>query len=126
MDLGVYLVRRGLITADDYVDAREEMSKSRHKIGELALKSHKLTMRQVMSILEAQVDAPRPFGQLAVEKGYLTQDDVMELLDMQSKMCPSIAQVLAKRRILDKGTLREEGRRFQNEIAEDSMVVHQR
>jgi hypothetical protein len=126
MDLGVYLVRRGLITADDYVDAREEMAKGRHKIGELALTSHKLTMRQVMSILDAQVDSPRPFGQLAVEKGYLTQSDVMGLLEMQSKMCPSIAEVLAKRKILDEDTLREEGRRFQNEIAEDSMVVHQR
>jgi hypothetical protein len=126
MDIGVYLVRRGLITADDYVDAREAMAKGRHRIGELALTSHKLTMRQVMSILDVQVDTPRPFGQLAVEKGYLNQSDVMGLLEMQNKMSPSLVEVLVKQKILDEDTLREEGRRFQAEIVEDSMVVHQR
>jgi hypothetical protein len=126
MDFGVYLVRRGLITADDYVDAHEEQSAARRRLGELALSSRKLTMRQVLSILDAQLDTARPFGQLAVDKGYLTHDQVMELLGLQSELCPSISDILIEKQIIDEESLRKEARRFHNEIVEESMVVHER
>ena len=125
MDFGIYLVRRGRVTADQYVDARAQQLESRHKIGELALTSHKLSMRQVMEILEDQLESPRPFGQLAVDKGYLTQSGLMELLGMQAEMCPSIAEVLVEQRVLDKKTIQRELRRFRNEIAEESLVAQE-
>jgi hypothetical protein len=123
MDFGVYLVRRGLITADDYVDAHEVQSVARRRLGELALSSRKLTMRQVLAILDAQLDTARPFGQLAVDKGYLTHEQVMELLGLQTELCPSISDILIERMILDEETLRKEARQFHNEIVEESMTV---
>ena len=125
MDFGIYLVRRGRVTADQYVDARAQQLQSRHKIGELALTSHKLSMRQVMEILEDQLESPLPFGQLAVEKGYLTQSGLMELLGMQAEMCPSIADALLEQRVLDKKTVQRELRRYRNEIAEESLVAQE-
>jgi hypothetical protein len=125
MEFGIYLVRRGRITSDQYVDAREQQFTARRKLGELALTSHKLSMRQVMEILEDQLDSPRPFGELAVKKGYLTQNGLMELLGMQAEMCPLIADVLVEQRILDKKTVQQELRRFHNEIAEESMVAQE-
>jgi len=126
MDFGIYLVRRGRITADQYIDARAQQLESRRKIGELALTSHKLSMRQVMEILESQIESPRPFGQLAVEKGYLTRSGLMELLGMQVEMCSSIANVLVEQRILDKRTIQRELRRYRNEIAEESLAVQEK
>lgn len=122
MDFGIYLVRRGLISADDYVDAIEAQLKARRKLGELALSSRKLTMRQLMSILDAQVDSPKPFGELAVEMGYLTQDDVLALLGMQVDTCPSILEILCELPILDRVTLRKEAQRFRSEIVKESLV----
>jgi hypothetical protein len=122
MDFGVYLVRRGLITADDYVDVREEQLNARRKLGELALSTHKLSMRQVMAILEAQLDSPKPFGQLAIDKGYLTRSEVLELLGLQIELCPSILDLLIDRMILDKETLRQETQRFRGEVVTESMV----
>jgi len=122
MDFGIYLVRRGLISADDYVNAREVQLNAHRKLGELALSSLKLTMRQVMAILEAQVDCPKPFGELAIELGYLTQSDVLELLGMQVDLCPSLLEVLSEQPILDRVTLRKEAQRFRNESAKESLV----
>jgi hypothetical protein len=122
MDFGIYLVRRGLISSDDYVDAREAQSNARRKLGELALSSRKLTMRQVMAILDAQVDSPQPFGELAIKMGYLTQSDVLELLGMQVDSCPSILEILSERPILDRVTLRKEAQRFRVETVKESLV----
>jgi hypothetical protein len=123
MDLGVYLVRRGVITADQYVDACEQQLDSRRKLGELALTSHKLSMKQVMEILEDQIESPLPFGQLAVKKGFLTESQLLELLGMQTDTCPSITDVLVDQKVLTKKKVQQEVRRFRNEIAEQSLVA---
>ena len=125
MDFGVYLVRSGLITADDYVDAREAQSSACRRLGELRISSHKLTMRQVMDVLDAQFDTEKPFGQLAIDKGYLTQGDLIELLGLQIKLCPSLSDIIVERQILDEDTVREEARRFHNDILEDSIVAQE-
>jgi hypothetical protein len=123
MDFGVYLVRRGLITADDYVDIREQQSESHRRLGELALRHRKLSMRQVLKVLDAQVDSTRPFGKLAVDKGYMTQGELLDLLGLQSELTPSISDVLIERLILDEQVVEREARCHHNEIIEESMVV---
>ncbi len=122
MDFGIYLVRRGLISSDDYVDACEARLNARRKLGELALSTRKLTMRQVMAILDAQPDSGKPFGQLAVEMGYLTQSEVLELLGMQVDLCPSILEILSERLVLDEETLRQESQLFRSEIVKEALV----
>jgi hypothetical protein len=125
MDLGVYLVRRGVITADQYVDACERQLDSRRKLGELALTYHKLSMKQVMELLEDQIELPLPFGQLAVQKGYLTDSQLLELLGLQTETCPSIADVLVEQKALTKRKLQQEIKRYRNERAESSLVAQE-
>lgn len=125
MDFGVYLVRRGLITADDYVDIIEQQSASRRRLGELALRNRKLSMKQVLKVLDAQVDSTRPFGKLAVDKGYMTHSELLDLLGLQSELTPTISDVLIERMILDERAVQREARRYHNEILEESMVVQE-
>lgn len=125
MDLGVYLVRRGVITADQYVDACEQQFDSRRKLGELALTYHKLSMKQVMEILEDQTESPLPFGQLAVQKGFLTESQLLELLGLQSETCPSITEVLVDQRVLTKRKIQQETKRFRAAMADQSLVAQE-
>ena len=121
MDLGVFLVRRGYITADQYVDAREQQLDSRRKLGEIALVYHKLSMKQVMDILEEQTESPLPFGQIAVDKGYLTDLQVLELLGLQTETCPSITDVLQEQKALTKRKVQQAVKRYRSEMAELSL-----
>lgn len=122
MDFGVYLVRRGTITADQYVDACERQIDSRRKLGELALSYQMLSMKQVMGLLEDQLDSPLPFGQLAVQKGYLTDSQLLELLGLQIETCPSIADVLIEQKALTKRKLQQELRHYRMERAEHALA----
>ena len=66
MFLEVLLVRRGLITAEQFVQAVEWQLAQRPLLGRLALESGKLSMKQVFAELEAQTDNDKPFGETAV------------------------------------------------------------
>lgn len=125
MDFGVYLVRRGVITADQYVDACEQQFDSRRKLGELALTYHKLSIKQVMEILEEQTDSPLPFGQLAVKKGFLSESQLLELLGLQSETCSTIADVLVEQKVLTKRKVQQETKRFRTAMADQSLVAQE-
>jgi hypothetical protein len=125
MDLGVYLVRRGVISADQYVDACERQFDERRKLGELALTYHKLSMKQVMEILEDQTESPLPFGQLAVKKGFLTDSQLLELLGLQTETCPSITDVLVEQKVLTKKKVQQEVKRFRSAMADQSLVAQE-
>jgi hypothetical protein len=79
MDFGIDSVRRGLITADEYVDARDATARGRADLGALALTSHQLALRQVLSILDPQIDMPKPFRQPAIENEHALQDEMRQL-----------------------------------------------
>jgi hypothetical protein len=125
MDLGVYLVRRGAISADQYVDAREQQLDSRRKFGELALTYHKMSMKQVMDVLEEQIDSPLPFGELAVKKGYLSESQVKELLGLQLVTCPSITDVLVDQKVLTKRKAQQESKRFRDQMAQQTLAAQE-
>ena len=54
-------------------------------IGQLALRQQKLTVRQVLTILNTQIVSPKLFGEIGVELGYLTANDLSDLFDLQSE-----------------------------------------
>ena len=84
MFLEVSLVRRGIITAEQFVQAVEWQLDQRPRLGRLALESGKLTMKQVFAVLEEQTDNDKPFGETAVELGFLTKRQVNNLLKQQN------------------------------------------
>ena len=84
MDPELALVRHGLITADDYVEALFRRDNERPRMGQVAIEEGLLTARQVLDILNQQYARPgRRFGEIAIETGGLSQAQIDDLLDAQ-------------------------------------------
>lgn len=112
MQLGIYLVRQGAISADALVTALEHWITCRPPIGQLAIESHKLSMKQVFEILQVQADSSEPFGRIAVNLQFLSKDDVEELLQLQRERTPTLAQTLVDSGILDEEELATQVRNY--------------
>jgi len=95
MQFLVHLVRSGVLTAEQAIDAIDAQLRSMKPLGKLALESRMMTVREVMTVLERQAEVPDiMFGETAVELGFLTQDKVAALLATQRRQRLSLDQVL--------------------------------
>ena len=90
----ILLVRRGLISADQFVQAVEWQFEQRPRLGRVALETGKLTMKQVFAILEEQTVNGKLFGDTAVDLGFLTKRQVTSLLKLQNDRVPTLSQSL--------------------------------
>lgn len=78
-----FLVDQGLIS-DDAARAIAAGVPRRELLGRLLLRHRALTIRQLMHLLELQVDEPNVMlGQLAEREGYLSSRQLAEALEMQ-------------------------------------------
>jgi len=116
MQFGIYLVRHGVITADQFVDALDRQLHGRVPIGELAIKRGYLTMRQVFDVLERQSEDGRLFGQIAVDAGYLSEAVLNDLLHEQAEYVPSLRNVLAEMRILANDVIQTHWRAYSDTL----------
>ncbi len=82
--LGQFLVRKGLVTEEQLLDAVGYQKSTNELIGVLAVKRNFLTPEQVDEILDRQREADLPFGQIALERGLMTQKQLQELLTAQN------------------------------------------
>lgn len=115
MNLEIALVRRGLITAAQFVDAVELQLNRRPRLGRLALETGKLTMKQVFAALEEQTSNNRPFGETVVALGYITRYQLNSLLRLQRDRTPSLADCLIELGVVDRELLARESSRFRQE-----------
>lgn len=116
-----YLVREQLITADELVDALEHQFHSRPPIGQLAVTSGMISMKQAFHLVGLQMTLHRRFGELAIELGYLTDDDIESLLAQQSRLQLALSEVLVARNTLSAEILREAQVRYYSQA--DAAVV---
>jgi hypothetical protein len=95
MHFGMYLKKKGVITAEQLVSAIEVQMNTLVPIGQLALEEGILSARDIFDVLRAQSGAPSVrFGDLAIEMRLMTRDEVMRLLMIQAdRKCP-IAEIL--------------------------------
>ena len=70
---GKYLVKKGLLTEDEYRDAIQKHLSVRVPIGTIAIAEGLLTEAQVEEIHRQQKQFDKLFGDIAVEKGYMTE-----------------------------------------------------
>src|SRR5687767_9307648 len=85
MQVGLYLKKKGIITAEQLVAALEKQLGSLVPIGQLALEENVLSPRDIFDVLQAQSDSPNErFGDLAVEMGLMSRSDLMRLLMIQA------------------------------------------
>lgn len=86
MDLELSLVRSGVISAEDYVEAVTRRDEERPPLGQLAIEEGVLRPRQVLELLRLQHGSPsRRFGEVAIEQGYLRTEQVATLLMHQQE-----------------------------------------
>lgn len=108
MQFGLYLVKHGMITTGQFVEALEVHLTSRPLIGALAIETRKLSVKQVFSILRTQADMPHEmFGELAIQAGFMTEDDLMALLYHQSTRGKPMSQILGELGFADPDDLQE-------------------
>jgi hypothetical protein len=101
MHFGLYLKKKGIISAEQLVAAMEVQMNTLVPIGQLALEEGILSARDIFEVLRAQSDSPSErFGDLAVEMGLMTRDDVMRLLMVQADRKRPIAEILVSQAAL--------------------------
>lgn len=81
-------------TAEEFLESVWKHINSRPPIGEIAIRSGRLTMFQVREVLRAQAEYQLPFGEAARKLRYLSEDDVDALLSQQDKMATSVEEFL--------------------------------
>lgn len=103
MHFGLYLKNKGVISAEQLVDALEVQLKTLVPIGQLALEECMLSARQIFEILRAQSDSPNErFGDLAVEMRFMSRDDVVRLLMIQADRKRAVSDILVEQGALSK------------------------
>jgi hypothetical protein len=101
MQFGLYLHRKGVITADELVAALEVQARNLVRIGQLALEECLLSARDIFDILRAQHDSPHePFGELAIRLGLLTRAELMRLLMIQADRRVPLGDILVRQGVL--------------------------
>jgi hypothetical protein len=123
MWFATYLYRRGLVTAEQVIEASIRQSDRQIPLGQLALELKKLSIKQVGKVLRVQAEESRRFGQLAVQMGFLTEYDVAYLLMVQNDRLPSLGQILVEMRAIDRQTLEAEFRIAQRAAVENDEVL---
>lgn len=105
---GQYLVSRGLVTEENILNALNLQMKQIDPFGMVAHRLGKLTLNQIMEILNAQAPSHKLFEEIAVDLGYLRQDEVDYISQMQKKGRLPIGEILILMKVIDRRTLERE------------------
>jgi len=126
MQFGMYLVENGVITCEDFYEALKLQLGTRPQLGALAIEKRKLTMRQVLSVLQAQSDTPdEKFGELALKRGYLTEADLAWLLHEQSVRVKPFGELLVDMGVMSADEMERHYREYRQalEPTEDAELM---
>lgn len=100
---GNYLLNKGLVPADKLSEALSAQSRTRPKLGVLAINAGYMTARQVALVHARQQQTDKRMGDLAVEMGFMTDEQVSELLSVQGEGHLKLGQAL-----IDSGVMTNE------------------
>lgn len=114
---GKYLVDRGVVDEGVIVSAMDLQRDDIIPIGKLAIQERMLHSRQVMMILNAQIDSGKLFGQIAVDLGFMDQEAVKKLLSLQQQHRPPLFDVLRQMEVVDVRMLEKA---YKNFLARDA------
>lgn len=101
MKFGLYLKKKGIISAEELVAAIDYQHNRMPPIGQLAMEEGALSARQVFKVLRCQSGIPHErFGEVAVGMGMMRPTELQRLLMIQWERKPSLADALVALRIL--------------------------
>jgi hypothetical protein len=85
MHFGLYLKNKGIISADQLVEALEAQLETLPPIGQLAMEEGIISPRDIFEVLLAQSQSPTErFGEIAIGMGLMNRDELMRLLMIQA------------------------------------------
>ena len=127
MHFGLYLHRKGIITADQLVAALEAQVNGLAPIGQLALEAGILTARDIFTVLRAQNEVPHErFGEVAIELRLMTRDELMRLLMTQSDRKKPVSEILVERRVLTESQMKTQLKAYRMELLDPTSRVRTR
>jgi len=104
---GLFLIHMHGFDPVDIEQALDVQRKGRTPIGQLALESHLLILKEIMEILKIQadfiadIDCPaQKFGEIAVAYGFLSEDNLQRLLKAQINQQTRLGEILIDAEIL--------------------------
>ncbi|MBC8413370.1 MAG: hypothetical protein ISR96_04020 [Nitrospira sp.] len=109
---GEFLVKVGLVTETDIVEALNIQKQKTPPVGEIALKQKMLNMQKIFQILNHQVGSGKRFGEIAVELGFMSEQSAVLLLQIQDDCRPRIGDILVEQKKLDRDILEIAHRKF--------------
>ena len=122
MHFGIYLKKKGVITAEQLVGALEVQLKRLTPIGQLALEEGIISPRNIFEVLRAQGQKPNVrFGDLAIEMGLMNRKDLMRLLMLQEDRKRAMSEILLAQGVLTAELARAEMLEFRRAQAKRRM-----
>src|SRR6187200_360390 len=113
MHFGLYLKKKGIISAEQLVAALEAQLATLPRIGQLALEEGIMSPRDIFNVLLAQRKSPDVrFGELAIEMGLMSRNELMRLLMIQADRKQPLADVFVTAGILSERQLAHEIAQF--------------
>ena len=97
---GGYLVRKNIITEDEFLRIKMQLDKTRVKLGLIAVSERLITEEQADEINNKQAMMDRRFGDIAISLGYLTPVQVERLLALQGNQYMRFCQSAIDNEIL--------------------------
>lgn len=97
---GNFLMRKGVVTPDQLLQALKSASQSHVKLGTLCIHAGLMTSSEVEKVYILQTHRDKRFGEIAIEEGYLTASQVEELMENQGPNYLLLAQALIEQGIL--------------------------
>src|SRR5215813_6686396 len=101
MHFGLYLKKKGIVTAEQLVAALEAQLATMPRIGQLALEEGIISPRDIFDVLRAQRETPDVrFGDLAIEMNLMTRSELMRLLMIQADRKRPLVEIFIEQGML--------------------------
>lgn len=117
MRFGIYMMRRGVLSAEQLIEALDEQMSLQPPMGQLAIEEGVLSVREVFAVLRTQADtANGRFGDAAMQLGLLDRGQVANLLMLQADRIPPLSDLLVSIGTLDQATVDNELASFRRDM----------
>ena len=97
---GGYLVRKKIITEDEFLSIKMMLDKTRVKLGLIAVSEKLMTEEQAEEVNRKQQMLDKRFGDIAVSMGYLSEIQVQRLLALQGNQYMRFCQSAIDKEIM--------------------------
>lgn len=112
---GKYLISKKMITFEQLQGIRKEQSRTRVKLGLIAVAEKLLTEKQAEEINRKQALMDKRFGDIAIDQGYLTLEQVSYLLDRQGNPYLQFGQIASEKGYMTFAQIEDALRQYQEE-----------